>query len=234
MLRIIVAASFSLMLIAAPVAQAVATTGKHPGASAALGTIYFSSVLKDAGIGSGISSNSGVGGRSSTNYRGSAPKHFDGASTARSPLGSGTTGGNGDQVDVASGGNTAPGGNSGNGPIATGPSSVKSSPGGSDRTTEIFGDISPRDSDRSNGGIKDPWSNFPGHDGHDGHDRIFPPSPTLPDIAWPYLPSETVETPTIVSSVRIVQVPEPTSAMLFGVGLAGLLLLMRGRSKATQ
>ena len=214
---IIIVASALFGLMSVPVVSyAAAPTAVDPGASAALGSIYFSSVLDDAGVGSGRSGGFSAGGGVGNSFGGS-PTHRASAAHAASP-----------RVGSASGNVVAPG--SGPGTVASSP------PTGSDRTTEIFGDITPGSNPGGpgtgpGGESNGPPTTFP--DADDLIGSIVPPPQGLPGLGDPYSPSEIIdpsETPAVVSSAIILQVPEPASIALFGVGLVGLGLLM-GRKR---
>jgi hypothetical protein len=198
-LKTIAAASISLVLMALPMgSNARATTSDDPSASAALGTIYFSAILDEAGLGSGGPGHLSSGGKGGGSGAGHPPGLRAGYAS-QSPGGS-------------SPGKTIPGGTaSGGDPIAPPP-----------RTTEVFGDIPP-----SNGGTG-PGSDDPNAP---STDTTLPPPKILPDLGGPYSPDEIVDlppkVPAVVTTVRLQQVPEPTSVALFGVGLVGLGLLAR-------
>jgi hypothetical protein len=218
---IVAGALFGLMSVPT---YATAPTADDPGASAALGTIYFSSILDDAGIGSGSSRGGGFGAN---------PTHGSSAGQGAS-----SRAGNTPASAVAPG----------NGPGSVAPSP----PTGNDRTTDIFGDINPGGpgagpGGESNGpaagfptgpggGSSSPATNVPGAD--DLVDSIVPPPQGLPGLAGPYSPDVAIdlpsEAPTVVSSAVILQVPEPASIALLGVGLVALGLLMGRASTATR
>jgi hypothetical protein len=199
-LKIFAAASVSLVLMAAPMgSNARAMVADDPGASAALGTIYFSAIMDEAGLGSGGSGHLSGGGKAGGSAAG-RPSGLRAGHASQSPGGS-------------SPGETSPGDTaSGGGPIAPPP-----------RTTEVFGDIPP-----GNGGIgpgSDDLSNAPSTDTTVPPPKILPDlgGPYSPDEIVD-LPSEV---PAVVSTVIVQQVPEPTSIALFGVGLVGLAMLSR-------
>jgi len=193
-----------------PAIGATTTTAEDPGAFAALGSVYFSSILDEAGLGSGGSGKK-AGGVSSASGGNPSPGP-DVASRARggngveSPGSGGSGSGNGPggtpgsaiPGDVASGGNPATGGN----------------PGGSDPYTEIFGptntpSVGPNSGNE--GGSTNPPSGTPG--GVDGF-----PDEILADQGGLTIPSVASVAPVAVA----VQVPEPASLALFGAGLAGI------------
>ena len=185
----ITAAAFGLLgLMCLPAASpARAATAVDPGASAALGTIYFSSILDDAGIGSGGSGRPSAAGGVS----GGTPGHRPGASSAK-----------------ASNGN--------NGPVGSGTGENGGGGGGStDFPDTDFPDTGNNvDPNQSNGDQPDGPGDVAGVNPPDGLLGSDPDSILTPGGAAGDIPS--------VSSVRILQVPEPTSMMLLGSGLVGV------------
>jgi hypothetical protein len=193
-----------------------------PGAFAALGTIYFSSVLDESGIGSGHSGGRSPGGGGSGGGGGSDGFTENLAQKSDSNDAPGTWGG----TPIL--GNIDPG---------SGPGGSDSDPGhpGNNAPDRPVGPIAGTDGGSSHG----PSANFPGsYGGIDPSNPIWtPPTSQGPSEGsdWPdeilsgqgglLLP----EAPTVASSVRIVQVPEPTSIILFGAGLLGLGLMSRRR-----
>lgn len=209
----IIAAGVLGLLSVPTLGHAAAATTHDPGAFAALGTIYFSSVLDDAGIGSGQSgqpsSSGGIGHNSTGNL------------TNRIHTGHTTKTGGGSDLGTSNPGGIAPG----------------NGPGGTDPSTPIFGDIGPENGSPgagtgphggSGGGstqfgdigshdpITDVHDGLPGAGGGHSADEIPPGYGYDPDQNTP--PEITL----IESSARIVQVPEPSSIALFVAGLLGL------------
>lgn len=202
-------AAVSLGLMSAPlVSYARVTTVDDPGASAALGTIYFSSVLDDAGIGSGHSGGASAGGGLIGN-------------SDQNPTGRSNAGGS-----VSPGAGSDPGAGFGETVSSHAPDSIASPPP-SGRTQDIFGDITPDDSQDgvAPGGGSGPLTNFP------AIDDIVDPT----DYIEPYPPDKIVGLPSaVVSSVAILQVPEPASIALFGAGFAGIGLLVMRRARGAR
>jgi hypothetical protein len=199
----------SLFLVSVPLMAYGKTTGSDPGASAALGAIYFSSVLDDAGFGSGGSGGgSGLGVSTGSGGDGSALRSSVGRSV---PPGSGGGPGNGGT------------GTGDSGTVVPGSSPVSLPPSGSGKTTEIFGDMAPGN---NHGG---PSGGVPSGSGNPVDGFVLPLPHQLPDPGAPSS-DEIIPSASIVSEVRILQVPEPTTMSLFGLGIAGLVLLI-GRKK---
>lgn len=208
-------------------AAASSTSVEDPGAFATLGSVYFSSILEQAGIGSGGSgksggSASGASGRDMT-AAGSSGLRAGGA-IASLPGGAGSGGGPGGPGDYQ------PGGPDGNGPDGNGPGGdgpTGNNPGG-DPYTEIFKDPPP--------------GTVPGgSDPANGDGSTNPPSNNPPGTPWPTatLPDDVLgdqggltmpPVATIAPAASIVQVPEPASLAMFGAGLLLVGLIARRRT----
>jgi hypothetical protein len=200
-------------------------TGKSvddPGAFAALGTIYFSSVLYESGIGAGHSGGRSPGGGGSG--------------------GSGGSDGFTENLAQKSGSNDTPDTQGGT-PIlgdidpGRGLGGSDSDPGqpGNNAPDRPVGPIAGTDGGSSNA----PSANLPGpRSDTDPSNPIWTAPTSQGPSGGSYWPDEILsdqgglllpEAPTVATSVGIVQVPEPTSIVLFGAGLLGLSLMSRRR-----
>jgi hypothetical protein len=191
-----------------------------PGAFAALGTIYFSSVLDESGIGSGHSGGRSPGGGgaggASDGFTENLAQKSDSNGT-RGPWGGTPILGD---IDPASG--------------SGGSDSDQDRPGNNAPDRPV-GLIAGADGGDSSG----PSANVPGsHSGIDPSNPIWSPPTSQGPSQGSYWPDEILsdqgglllpEGHPVASSVRIVQVPEPTSVALFGAGLLGLGLVSRRR-----
>ena len=210
------------------VSHAATTTADDPGAFAALGTIYFSSVLDEAGMGSG---NAGKASRPHGNNQGFTGNQSHGFSTGQTATGTGSN----SPVESGAGGGTGssdPG--SGDG-IAQGSGPVGSSTGKSGDDTTTSGSFP---SARSN---DDAGSNYdsgapigPQVNGSPEPGGVYSPGGLITGL--PYTSDDSSLSPPgaspVLSSARILAVPEPTSIALFGAGLFGLAALSRRRTRS--